>query len=105
MKIRAGFVSNSSSSSFMCDITGEISEGYDISLTDCEMVMCEHGHTFHYDGFPEVEEWISSDDNEEGNYELPEALCPICNGKAKDKIVERFQGEMKRLKISVEDLK
>lgn len=104
MKIRTGFVSNSSSSSFICDITGEIAEGYDAGLTDVEMVMCEHGHTFHYDGFPEVEEWVSSDDNNEGNYEMPATICPICNGKAKDKIVKRLKDEMKRLKITVENL-
>lgn len=47
MKIRNGFVSNSSSSSFMCDFCGDIESGYDCSLSDFNMTECEHGHTFH----------------------------------------------------------
>ena len=46
MKIRMGFVSNSSSSSFICDITGQIESGMDICLNDAEMSMCVNGHTF-----------------------------------------------------------
>ncbi len=46
MKIRTGFVSNSSSSSFICDVTGEIESGMDMSYTDAEMSCCERGHTF-----------------------------------------------------------
>lgn len=47
MKVRHGFVSNSSSSSFVCAVCGEIESGYDLSLSDCEMSRCEHGHEFH----------------------------------------------------------
>ena len=47
MKVRNGFVSNSSSSSFVCNICGEIEAGYECSLSDFEMEECEHGHTFH----------------------------------------------------------
>ena len=46
MKIRSGFVSNSSSSSFICDVCGREESGYDISLCDCEMRQCRRGHTF-----------------------------------------------------------
>lgn len=46
MKIRIGFVSNSSSSSFTCDVTGETYSGMDMWLTDFGMVECEHGHIF-----------------------------------------------------------
>ena len=46
MKIRNGFVSNSSSSSFICDVCGHNESGYDISLEDCEMYECVHGHVF-----------------------------------------------------------
>ena len=45
MKIRVGFVSNSSSSSFVCDICGEEYSGMDVSLSDAEMVSCGP-HTF-----------------------------------------------------------
>jgi hypothetical protein len=46
MKKRYGFVSNSSSSSFVCDVTGRIESGMDISLDDCEMYECEKEHIF-----------------------------------------------------------
>jgi hypothetical protein len=46
MKIRKGFVSNSSSSSYICDICGEQAVGYDISLSDYEMYQCVNGHIF-----------------------------------------------------------
>lgn len=44
MKIRSCFVSNSSSSSFICDICNYTDCGYDISLEDVGMVECEYGH-------------------------------------------------------------
>lgn len=46
MKIRRGFVSNSSSTSFTCDVCGNTESGMDASLSDFEMSQCEHGHTF-----------------------------------------------------------
>lgn len=46
MKIRNGFVSNSSSSSFICEITNRIETGYDMSLEDAGMYNCVCGHTF-----------------------------------------------------------
>lgn len=48
MKVRKGFVSNSSSSSFICDVCGEIFSGYDNSLSDFDLVMCEEDHVFCY---------------------------------------------------------
>lgn len=46
MKIRSGFVSNSSSSSFTCDVCGRTESGYDIGLSEFEMMECENGHVF-----------------------------------------------------------
>jgi len=43
MKIRRGFVSNSSSSSFVCDICHESYEGYD-GQYDTDVVYCNAGH-------------------------------------------------------------
>lgn len=40
MKIRSGFVSNSSSSSFVCDLCGNAESGYDMSIQDADMFRC-----------------------------------------------------------------
>jgi hypothetical protein len=45
MKIRNGFVSNSSSSSFTCDVCGESQSGMDMGLSEAGMFECENGHT------------------------------------------------------------
>lgn len=45
-KYRLGFVSNSSSSSFVCDVCGEMMSGYDMNLDDAYMYQCENGHIF-----------------------------------------------------------
>ena len=45
MKIRNGFVSNSSSSSFICEVSGRMETGYDGSLIYAEMFECINGHT------------------------------------------------------------
>lgn len=102
MKIRMGFVSNSSSSSFVCDLTGRSYEGYDGEY-EVDTVTCEHGHEYVYAGYgdDEFRDWIS----ENGNYELPAELCIICNGKAKPHLIDRMKKEIKRLNLTVEDLK
>jgi len=46
MKVRSGFVSNSSSSSFVCDICHEVQSGMDMCLSDAQMSRCVNGHTF-----------------------------------------------------------
>jgi len=47
MKKRYGFVSNSSTTSFICAVCGAIESGRDMSLSDMEMSMCVNGHEFH----------------------------------------------------------
>ena len=46
MKIRKGFVSNSSSSSFICEVCGNVESGYDASYDDMDFAQCENGHEF-----------------------------------------------------------
>lgn len=72
MKTRTGFVSNSSSSSFVCNVCGTAESGMDASPSDFEMSECTNGHIFcnshaedlfvDYDKFREyILEYIKSD--------------------------------------------
>ena len=58
MKIRQGFVSNSSSSSFTCDICGDVSDGYDLDMEEAGVYECVNGHCFcedHMNGKIEID--------------------------------------------------
>jgi hypothetical protein len=44
MKIRKGFVTNSSSSSYICDYCNRAEAGYDLGIEDADMYECENGH-------------------------------------------------------------
>ena len=46
MKFRKDFVTNSSSSSYVCEICGRNESGYDLCLSDCDMMECVNGHIF-----------------------------------------------------------
>lgn len=92
MKTRLGFVSNSSSSSFICDITGNVESGMDMTLEDVCMVECVNGHVFGDDfllgTMEDIEEQYKKDndmDEDDDNYyesemrsAIPEKHCPIC---------------------------
>lgn len=47
MKFRLGFVSNSSTSCFICQICGEVDGSMDASASDFGILECVNGHTFH----------------------------------------------------------
>lgn len=46
MKYRKCHVTNSSSSSFVCDICGRIESGWDMGISEAEMYKCVNEHTF-----------------------------------------------------------
>ena len=46
MKFRKDFVTNSSSSSYICEICGRNETGYDMGMSEAEMVECVNGHVF-----------------------------------------------------------
>lgn len=75
MKLRKGFVSNSSSSSFICDVTGEDVSGWNMCLSEAGMCECENGHIF-------LDEYLVGEvdeDNDDWRYEVTGANCPICS--------------------------
>lgn len=91
MKIRNGFVSNSSSSSFICDVSGCVESGMNASLSDFEMSRCINGHTFYdqyrvgdqeadCEGMTDEEREAKADEwgNDWDHYDMPEKYCPIC---------------------------
>lgn len=89
MKFRKGFVTNSSSSSFICDVCGNSEAGYDLSLEDAGMYHCVNGHYFCENHALEAKEPTNETDNDEEDdykdddrYETPISRCPICQFKA-----------------------
>ena len=45
-KFRTSFVTNSSSSSFICEVCGNVESGMDLSRSDVGFVQCANGHDF-----------------------------------------------------------
>lgn len=54
MKFRSSFVTNSSSSSFVCEICGHVESGWDIGLSETGMYKCINGHVFCQDEALEI---------------------------------------------------
>lgn len=78
MKVRHGFVSNSSSSSFICNVCGSECSGMDMGLQDAEMYECENGHTFCYDHIVKDLPEGATEDDDFDYYEIKNEYCPIC---------------------------
>jgi len=102
MKKRNGFVSNSSTSSFVCDMCGESFVGYDASPSDFDCSTCENNHIIcneHLKDYDEPdmikEEGCEHDFDREAcsycpdcgsksweewepDYDVPASACPIC---------------------------
>lgn len=107
MKIRTGFVSNSSSSSFICDTCNKNYSGWDACPSEFGHMQCINGHTFcddllvnkekfheaverfeeeygeDYDKLPQY--WYEDENrvekyglSDEDRYEVLVEFCPIC---------------------------
>ena len=116
MKIRTGFVSNSSTSSFICEICGGTEAGMDISLSEVGMIECQTGHVYHTDcasSFVKTEEHMIED--KYGGEQVSEDFCPVCTlkvvsddtmlkyvlhetGQNKIKLTQELQGRFPNLK-------
>jgi len=78
MKIRNGFVSNSSSSSFVCCVCARSEVVYDGSLGDVGMAQCVNGHTICQE---ELLEGHDDSGSYESYYEVSSDYCPVCQFK------------------------
>jgi hypothetical protein len=91
MKIRQGFVSNSSSSSFVCDVCGYAEEIQDSYFAYSSLRMCKNGHVICKDELIDFDEEVinnsnDEDDDEERDYNrVAEKYCPICQFEASGK--------------------
>jgi len=89
MKNRIGFVSNSSTSSYVCQVCGDVEAGMDASLSDLEMRCCPNGHTVH-------DSCISDDDDIEISLEEAEKILEMEFDPAdgsKEEFIEEALGE------------
>ncbi len=91
MKERNGFVSNSSTSSFICQVCGREELGMD-GPGDFGMLYCENEHLFceeekvkppkqkQTDMFPDIASKVpEKDEDDDDRYEVAEKYCPICS--------------------------
>ena len=108
MKVRKGVVSNSSSSSYVCDVCGYDVSGWDMCLSEAEMVCCDADHIMCEEhvhssirsiGREKLEELCKETEIKPDEYndedladevwqdilnndrEIPSDICPICQFK------------------------
>ena len=88
MKVRTCFVSNSSSSSCVCDLCGRTETGWDLYAgPDSDMFECINGHLIcTEEAVMNFDEWQNSlglEENDDSGVnpwnEVPEKMCPICS--------------------------
>ena len=99
MKVRLGFVSNSSSSSFVCEVCGDSFESYDEGPAHFGLVMCEgHDHLFCESHRMNPKEGMDENDHDayimidyDGDDDRIDSIhCPICQLKVitKDMVLD-----------------
>ena len=88
MRFRKGFVTNSSSTSFVCQFEDceNFYEGYDWDIPDY-WAYCEKGHWFCSNHMPESDRKLFEKLNGSW-YWVPEELCPVCRQR---KLLEELQ--------------
>ena len=98
MKLRNGFVSNSSSSSFICDGCGDIQSGFDLCLSDIDWHTCvddhylcsscvteDMGNAFDIMSSRLTDKFKSENPKWEEDLDdklvdgVPKVFCPVCN--------------------------
>lgn len=106
MKIRNGFVSNSSSSSFICEVCGDTFETWDEGISSFGLVMCEeHDHLFCEDHRvnPNPDGKYSMYESKNDDDRIDSIHCPVCQLKVvtRDLLIEYA---MHKLKTNQKDL-
>ena len=83
MKIRRGFVSNSSTTSFTCDVCREHFAGMDLCARDVDHLMCINGHIFCQDKRLNNDITVKYEDgDDEDEYGEDDSIhCPVCQMK------------------------
>ena len=90
MKTRRNFVSNSSSTSFVCELCGKRESVWDSEpMEDYGFLQCKNGHTIcdseAFDVDPGMDDFMSDDSDERRC--LNDKYCPICQFEASSKSV------------------
>jgi hypothetical protein len=101
MKTRKYFVSNSSSSSFICCLSGGMESGMDMTFSDAGMEQCRNGHVF-YEKYklskdekePTVDDYRNWYKNWCNEYEWRSKYLSDLD-KSDDEFMEWFEDEMK----------
>lgn len=89
MKIRTGFVSNSSSSSFICEVCGRDHDIGFLSLHESGACYCENNHELCIEHLLCSEEELNAlyAENKDIYEYIPEKYCPICQGEYIPKLI------------------